>query len=71
MSFTYDGKQFRRSTETEDRKLAIRIFDKLKGDIAEGKWFERLPGEDYTFGDLIKRYLEEYSFVNKAKLSQL
>ena len=69
MSFSHNGEQLRRSTETEDKKLAIRIFDKLKGDIAEGKWFERLPGEDYTFGDLMKKYLEEYSSVNKARLS--
>jgi len=69
MSFTHNGEQFRRSTETENRKLAIRIFDKLKGEIAEGKWFERLAGEDYTFGDLIKKYLAEYSSVNKAKSS--
>jgi len=69
MSFSHNGEQVRRSTETEDRKLAIRIFDKLKGDIAEGKWFEMLPGENYTFGDLMKKYLEEYSSVNKAKTS--
>lgn len=71
MSFTHRGEQFRRSTETEDKKLAIRIFDKLRGDIAEGKWFERLPGEDYTFGDLMKKYLEEYSPVYKARLSNI
>ena len=69
MSFTYNGEQFRRSTETEDKKLAARIFDKLKGEIAEGKGFERLPGEDFTFEDLMKKYLEEFSAVNKAKLS--
>ncbi len=69
MSFVYQEKQIRRSTETADRKLAQRIFDKVKGEIAEGKWFERLPGEDYTFGDLMKKYLEEYSLVNKAPSS--
>jgi len=69
MSFSHNGEQLRRSTETEDRKLATRIFDKLKGDIAEGKWFERSPGEDYSFGDLMKKYLEEYSSVNKARSS--
>lgn len=66
MSFTYQGKQIRRSTETPDRKLAQRIFDKIKGEIAEGKWFERLPGEDYFFKDLVDKYLEEYSARNKA-----
>jgi integrase len=69
MSFTHNGKQLRRSTETEDKKLAIRIFDKLKGEIAEGKWFEKLPGEDYTFGELMDKYMVEYSAVNKAASS--
>ena len=69
MSFTHNGKQIRRSTETEDKKLAQRIFDKLKGEIAEGKWFEKLPGEDYKFRDLMKKYMEEYSAVNKAASS--
>ncbi len=44
MSFTHQGQQHRRSTETEDKKLAQRIFDKLKGEIAEGKWFEKPAG---------------------------
>jgi len=69
MSFTHNGKQIRRSTETEDKKLAIRIFDKLKGEIAEGKWFERPPGEGYTFKDLMEKYMVEYSAVNKAASS--
>ena len=71
MSFTHNGKHFRRSAETEDKKLAIRIFDKLKGDIAEGKWFERLEGEDYTFNDLMNRYMKEYSAISKAPKSHL
>jgi len=70
MSFTHNGKQIRRSTETEDKKLAIRIFDKLKGEIAEGKWFEKPVGEGYKFKDLMKKYFEEYSAVNKAASSQ-
>ncbi len=69
MSFTHDGEQYRRSTETEDRKLAQRIFDKLKGEIAEGKWFEKLPGEGYTFTDLMDKYMKEYSAFNKAPKS--
>lgn len=69
MSFSHNGEQFRRSTETEDRKLAIRIFDKLKGDIAEGKWFEKLPGDSYKFKDLMDKYMTEYSAVNKAASS--
>ncbi|MFA5181437.1 MAG: site-specific integrase [Syntrophales bacterium] len=69
MSFTHNGEQHRQSTETEDKTLAKRIFDKVKGQIAEGKWFEKLPGEDYTFGDLMKKYMAEYSAVEKAASS--
>jgi len=71
MSFSRNGGQFRRSTETEDRKLAQRIFDKLKGEIAEGKWFEHLEGEDSTLNDLLDRYMKEYSAINKAPKSHL
>ena len=71
MSFTHDGEQLRRSTETENKKLAIRIFDKLKGEIAEGKWFQKLPGENYTFEDLMNKYMKEYSAVNKKPSSHI
>ena len=71
MSFTHNGKQFRRSTETENKKLAIRIFDKLKGEIAEGKWFEKLPGENYTFAELMDKYMKEYSAVQKKPSSHI
>lgn len=71
MSFTHNGKQVRRSTETENKELAQRIFDKIKGQIAEGKWFERLPGEDITFKELMDKYLEEYSKAYKAMSSYI
>ena len=66
MCFMHNGQQYRRTTGTENRKLAKRIFDKVKGEIAEGKWFERPPGEDYQFKDLVDKYMAEYSAVNKA-----
>lgn len=60
MSFTCRSKHYRKSTETEDRKLAQRILDKVKGEIAEGKWFEKLPGEDKTFKEMIEKFAKEY-----------
>ena len=71
MCFSHLGKQVRRSTETEDKKLALRIFDKIRGEIAEGKWFEKLPGENYTFAELMDKYMKEYSAVNKAASSHI
>jgi len=66
MSFSYQGRQIRRSTETTDKKLAQRILDKVKGEIAEGKWFEKLPGEDRTFKEMMDKYMAEHSIPKKA-----
>jgi len=41
----------------------------VKGQIAEGKWFEKPPGEGYKFKDLMDKYMAEYSAVNKAASS--
>ncbi len=69
MSFSHNGRQYRRSTEAEDKKLATRIFDKIKGELAEGKWFDTAPVQKCTFSELIDKYMEEYSAVNKAASS--
>ena len=61
MSFVFKGKYYRKSTETEDRKLAQRILDKVKGEIAEGRWFEKLPGEDKTFREMMEKFLDEHA----------
>ena len=58
--FTYKGRQVRKSTETDDKKLAERIYHKILGEIAEGRWFKRLPGEEKTFREMIDKYLYEH-----------
>lgn len=60
MDFVYKGRRYRKSTETDDRKLARRIHDKIKGQIAEGKWFEHPPGEEKTFREMVTKYLKEH-----------
>jgi len=71
MRFTYRGKQIKKSTETSDKKIAERIYQKLMGQIAEGKWFERLPGADKTFRELMEKYMREHSARNKAPISHI
>ncbi|MDE3019306.1 MAG: tyrosine-type recombinase/integrase, partial [Nitrospirota bacterium] len=66
MRLTYQGQEVRRSTEVTDKRLAERIYHKLLGQIAEGKWFERLPGDEKTVEDLLERYLRDHSASNKA-----
>ena len=65
------GDQVRRSTETEDKELAKKILDSQKGKIAEGKWFERLPGQDFTFKEAMDKYLNGYSKRSKATSSHV
>ncbi len=60
---TYKGKQIRKSTETNEKKLAERIYRKVLGEIAEGKWFDKLPGEEKTFKEMMDRYKAEYLAV--------
>ena len=68
MSFTYQGRHYRKSTETEDRKIAQKIFDKLRGEVAQGK----LPGvyfDRVTFDELAEDFLTDYK-VNKKDTLQ-
>jgi integrase len=66
MRFNYQGRPIRRSTETTNRKLAERIYHKVLGQIAEHKWFDRLPGEEKTVRELLERYLRDHSAPHKA-----
>lgn len=58
LSFTANGKRYRKSAETEDRDLARRILKSIEGKIAEGKWFPeaRTKEAEYTFRELAERY---------------
>ena len=69
MRFSFQGSQIRRSTETTDKKLAERIYHKVLGELATGKWLECEPAEEKTVGELFSKYLEEHSKPNKSKAS--
>jgi integrase len=69
MSFMCSGTRYRQSTETADKKLARKILDKVRGEIVEGKWFEKLPGEEKTFKGMMERYMRGHSARNKTPKS--
>ena len=69
ISITENGKQIRQSTKTTDKSLAQKIHAKVQTQIAEGRWFKRLPGEKISLEELLKKYLEDYSELNKAHSS--
>ncbi len=61
MSFTKDGRSYNRSTGTEDKAIAQKIYDILKGKIAIGQWHPetvKVEKREYTFRELTAKYLE-------------
>ena len=70
MSYTHQGRRVRRSTESEDKKLAQRIFDKLKGEVAEGKWFEKPAGENCSFTDIKEDFIKDYKLQERKSLDR-
>src|SRR5579863_1040441 len=69
MTFTYNGRQIRRSTETADRRLAEAIEAKIKVKIIEGHYFETLEEKERTFSELMERFEREHVVKNASQRS--
>jgi integrase len=69
MRVSFQGRQIRRSTDVTDRKLAERIYYKVRGLMAAGTWDEQPQGQGKTVTDLLERYLRDHSAPNKAALT--
>ena len=69
MSFTYNGRQVRQSTETDDKKTAEKIYHKVMTDVAEGKWFERQE-RTRGFAEMMEKYMKEHSAVKKRSTAR-
>jgi excisionase family DNA binding protein len=69
MRFSYQGRRIRRSTDVTDRKLAERIYFKVRGLVAGGTWCERPVVQHRKVKDLLERYLRDHSAPNKAALT--
>ena len=67
MSFTYEGKRIRRSTETSDKRLAEAIHAKVRVQLVEGKFLENPRVEEHTFKEMMDRYLKECSVSKSPK----
>jgi len=69
MRFHHEGRKVRKSTGVSDKRLAEKIYCKVKTQLAEGKWFEKDPDSVRTLEELMERYLAEHSAVNKTQKS--
>jgi integrase len=59
MTFVYQGRQIRRSTECTDRRLAEAVLGKIKVKLVEGRYFDRLEEQERTFEEMVERYVAE------------
>ncbi|MBT6045298.1 MAG: hypothetical protein HOG49_00635, partial [Candidatus Scalindua sp.] len=62
----YKGRKVQRSLGVKvgkkaDEMLALNIESKIRTEIVEGSYFEKLVGDDKTFSQLLDRFMREYA----------
>ncbi len=57
----HNGRKIQKSLETTDRKLAKSIEAKIRIEIIEGSYFEKLIGSKKTFNDMMERFMMEHA----------
>jgi len=58
---SHNGRKVQKSLETSDKKLAQAIEAKIRTEIVEGKYYERLTGQCKTFKDMMDKFMKEYA----------
>ncbi len=64
----HNGSKIQKSLETPDKKLAQSIEAKIRTDIVEGYYFEKLIGSKKTFKDMAERFMKEYAPVVSSSM---
>ncbi|MHC4266935.1 MAG: tyrosine-type recombinase/integrase [Planctomycetota bacterium] len=57
----HNGKKIQKSLETSDKKLARAIEAKIRTEIVEGSYFEKLIGTKKTFKDMMDKFMKEHA----------
>ncbi len=57
----HNGRKIQKSLETSDRKLAKDIEAKIRTEIVEGSYFEKLIGRNKTFRDMMDKFMKEHA----------
>ena len=67
----HNGIKIQKSLETSDRKLAQAIEAKIRTEIVEGKYYEKLAGNNKTFMDMMDKFMKEHApkVSNKTQTS--
>ena len=71
MSFCAGGTRYRQSTGTANRKVAEKILGKIEAQIVEGKWFDVVKARQYTFEDMMDRFMAEHAPTKEPATQKL
>ena len=55
----HNGRKIQKGLETSDRKLAQAIESKIRTEIVEGSYFEKLVGRNKSFRDMLDKFMTE------------
>ena len=64
MLFEFNGEEMRMSSKTSNKKIAQRIYDKMKGEIVEGKHFKIIK-DNIPFEKLADDFYEKYIKIER------
>ncbi len=57
----HNGRKIQKSLETSDKILAKKIEAKVRVEIVEGNYFEKLIGRHKTFKDMMEKFMQEHA----------
>ncbi len=57
----HNGRKIQKSLETTDRKLAKDIEAKIRTEIVEGSYFEKLVGHNKSFRGMLDTFMVEHA----------
>ena len=57
----FKGKKIQRSLGTDNKKSAQKIENRIKDQVNDGKYFERLAGHNRTFNDMMDKFMKEHA----------
>ncbi len=70
MCFSVNGRQIRRSTGTDNKRLAEAVYAKVQVSIIERRWFDVVETNNHTFDEMMERFMKEYAVKKELKTQQ-
>jgi site-specific recombinase XerD len=70
MNFSVNGKLYRKSTGTQNKKKAEQILAKVQTLVIEGKWFEVDEAKGHTFDEMMERFMKEHAPTKEPSMQK-